>query len=340
MQSLTCQYCGHVNEIPVDEAAVAEARKERDFRAVIAESAEEKTTEEIYTTHCDGCGAETTLPPDVQSDECPFCGTPVQRAQSAHRQIKPQGILPFSVETDVAAGAFRKWIKGLWFAPNKLKRMSNHHQTLKGVYLPHWTYDADTQTHYRGERGDNYRDYYTDSQGKRRSRVKTRWSYRFGTVRRYFDDIVVTASRSLPKKYVEKLEPWDLEQLVPVDPAYLAGFRAERYQIGLEEGFAEAQSEMRKQIERDVRHDIGGDKQRISSMDTDYLAITFRHILLPVWASAYRYGDKTYRFVINARTGEVQGERPWSWWKITLAVLAALLLIAVIVYAANSQNVS
>ena len=89
---------------------------------------------------------------------------------------------------------------------------------------------------------------------------------------------------------------------------------------------------MQSEIDRDIRRDIGGDEQRITSRNTRYDDVRFKHILLPVWISSYRYADKVYRFVVNGRTGEVQGERPWSAWKIALAVLAALAILTPMVY--------
>ena len=86
-------------------------------------------------------------------------------------------------------------------------------------------------------------------------------------------------------------------------------------------------------IESDVRHDIGGDEQRVNQISTNYSAITFKHLLLPVYVGAYRFREKVYQVVINGRTGEVQGERPYSFWKIfffalaLLAVLVALILV-------------
>ena len=71
--------------------------------------------------------------------------------------------------------------------------------------------------------------------------------------------------------------------------------------------------------------DERGDVQRVGQVDTEFSAETFKHILLPVWMAAYRYGGKSYRFLVNGQTGEVQGERPWSVWKIAFAV--ALLVI-------------
>ena len=90
---------------------------------------------------------------------------------------------------------------------------------------------------------------------------------------------------------------------------------------------------MGPRIDDTIRRDIGGDVQRISSKSTVYTDITFKHILLPVWISSYTYKDKVYRFLVNAQTGEVQGERPWSVWKITFAVLGGLALAGAI-YAA------
>ena len=161
---------------------------------------------------------------------------------------------------------------------------------------------------------------------------KTRWRSVSGVVWNRFDDLLVLASRSLPRRLAEELEPWDLGSLVPDKDEYLSGFRSERYQVGLEEGFEVAKGMMQDDIEYSVRRDIGGDHQRIHSLRSQYDSPTFKHLLLPIWISAYRYKKRVFRFLVNARNGEVQGERPWSYWKILMAVLAALAAVALIVY--------
>jgi len=102
--------------------------------------------------------------------------------------------------------------------------------------------------------------------------------------------------------------------------------------VELPEGYEEARTRMDAVIARDVRFDIGGDAQRIHGIDTDVRDVTFKHILLPVWLAAYKYRGETYRFVVNGRTGRVQGERPWSAWKIAFAVLALLIVVGVAGY--------
>jgi hypothetical protein len=215
-------------------------------------------------------------------------------------------------------------VKSRWFAPTALKRGARINEKLAGVYVPHWTFDAATITVYRGKKGVTR----TRGVGKNR-RTYTRWYSVSGTIVHDFDDVLVRASESLPRKQADALEPWDLQNLVAYEDAYLAGFQAEAYAIDLPEGWGRARLVMDEMIRELVRRDIGGDRQRITKMTTEHRGITFKHILLPVWMAAYRFNDKTYRFLVNARTGEVQGERPWSVWKIALAVLGVAALFGI-----------
>ena len=144
--------------------------------------------------------------------------------------------------------------------------------------------------------------------------------------------MLVLGSKSLPKRFTDALAPWDLSTLTPYEPRFLAGFRAEGYTVPVEEGYGEARAIMNAVIEQDVRRDIGGDQQRIGQMQTEVGALTFKHVLLPVWLAAYRYRGKSFRFVVNGRTGTVEGERPYSAVKIAVAVALALLVAGIIAY--------
>lgn len=332
--SLTCDYCQTVNDIAVEKTEVVE----NDFNTYI-EELEAKTEHQIISTvKCGSCGANTTLQPNVTSSNCPYCDTPLVVKDAATCDIiKPSYVLPFKVERNTAKEGFVKWVGGLWFAPNKLKNYAeNSAEKLKGVYLPYWTYDSSTESDYTGLRGDHYyvTESYTDGNGNRQTRSvqKTRWSAASGHVSNSFDDVLVCASSSLPEKLVNELEPWDLPEIVKYNDNFLAGFVTESYQTGLKDGFVKAKVRMEDRIRSSVRSDIGGDTQQITTLSTEYNDIKFKHILLPLWISAYRYNNKVYRFTINARTGEVQGERPYSAIKIALLVIAIIGVIVGIVY--------
>ena len=238
------------------------------------------------------------------------------------------------------------WLGSLWFAPNGLQEYARKGRAMQGIYVPYWTYDADTRSRYSGARGDVY--YVTEQvrvqrDGRtvveNRQVPKVRWTPARGTVARFFDDVLVLGSKSLPKPYTDALAPWDLSELEPYDPQYLAGLRAEGYTIALDDGFSEAQHVMDRMILRDVKFDIGGDKQRVDHVDTDISDVTFKHILLPVWMAAYKYRGQTYRFVVNGQTGAVRGERPYSKIKIAIAIVFGLILAGIIgaVIALNGQ---
>ncbi len=331
--ALTCPYCGTVNSI----ATKAESIDELDFLSHLAMLDSESAATEVMLVHCNACGADTTLGANVTANRCPFCASPiVATAAKSKRLIKPQSLLPFRITRKQAVEAFGRWINSLWFAPSALK--SNYQNAaINGVYLPAWTYDSDTETDYTGLRGEDYWDTETytvmvNGRSERRTRqvLKTRWYPARGRVWVKFDDLLVVASESLPRQYTDALEPWDLPSLVPYQEEFLAGFVTESYRVDLQSGFALAQEQMKGPIRSAIARDIGGDRQQIHSTDTRYDKITFKHLLLPVWISAYHFQHQVFRFLVNARTGEVQGERPYSWIKIALFVLMWLVIAAII----------
>ncbi|HXQ68904.1 MAG TPA: hypothetical protein VN844_00325, partial [Pyrinomonadaceae bacterium] len=243
-----------------------------------------------------------------------------------------------------ASTDLKQWLSSRWFAPNDLKRFAQA-ESINGVYLPFWTYDTSTKTHYTGHRGEHYWEtetyYERDAQGNQVQRTRQvmhrAWYNAAGTVLGAFDDILIPATRSLPTDRLAALEPWDLAELKAYDPAFLSGFRAQRYQIDLGEGFEEAKRVVKPVIERDVRNDIGGDEQRIDTLSTSYYETTFKHLLLPVYAGAYRYNGQLYQILVNGRTGEIQGERPYSVWKIASLILFLAIVIGLLVLVFTNQ---
>lgn len=331
---MVCDHCGNTDDV-TRTGLFDTSLGEIDYRSALDGDLDSHLMEETRVARCENCGAEVEFDPKLHATECPFCATPLVTDTGAHRHIKPRGVLPFQLDEDTARKAMTDWLGGLWFAPGGLQAYARKGRRMSGIYVPFWTYDADTQSRYTGEHGTIYYENHTVMRDGKRQQVqvqKVRWRPAKGRVARFFDDVLVLASKSLPKAFTDALEPWDLAALTPYDPAFLAGFRAEGYQVALDEGFHEARVHMNRIIERDVRFDIGGDRQRIHSIDTDVRDVTFKHVLLPVWLAAYKYRGRTYRFVVNGQTGKVRGERPYSAIKIAFAVIIGLLLAGAIGY--------
>lgn len=332
--NLLCDYCGVSNAI--ENAPDSNVILPYDYDEFIAGIDNNKQSADLKVVNCKNCGSQTILDQFVTSDKCPFCTAPlVLDLESGQQYVPPHYILPFAITQQQGIEFFKKWLKSLWWAPNNLaKKVSDSSSALKGVYLPHWTYDTYTVTDYSGERGDYYytTETYTETvNGREETRTRevrhTSWSYTSGTVECNFQDLMVPASNSLPEKTLNKLGPWNFDMLTKFDERYMSGFRSETYQLKPEQGFVKAAEQTVGTINSAIRDDIGGDEQRIDSMDTQYLDKAIKYLMLPVWVSAYNYNNKIYQFTVNASTGEVIGQRPVSAIKIILAVLLLIVLI-------------
>ena len=326
-QNLTCPYCGYVKEIELSEEAIVE---EQDFDQMLAQVRDWRSQKSVASKEgdsehrelrCDSCGGNVEFVGTLTSTHCPYCGSPVQ-LENAHKceenRIPVDGVLPFIIEHDKAKTNLNEWVQSRWFAPNEFKRRGAEGK-FNGVYLSYYTYDSMTFTRYSGRRGEYYYVEVGSGDDKRKER-RTRWYPASGKFQRFFDDVLVLANTGLKRSYMQKLEPWPLEKVVPFNQQMLAGHLARTYDIELDKCFVEAKDRIDSTLYSDVRSRIGGDTQEIHSVDTRYEAITYKHLLLPVWLLAYRYNEKSYQVFINAATGEVQGERPWSVWKIMGAV--------------------
>lgn len=331
---LACPYCGSAAPISTPQQPVQEQQFSQFANAHHTEIA--ALTQNALEVECGGCRAQITFqPPDVAGN-CPFCNTHITaQPHAANPVITPEGILPFALDQKTARQRLTTWLKSRWFAPSSLKQLAQH-ETIQGVYLPFWTFDCGTTTQYRGERGTHY--YVTKTRQVQTEKGKwttetyqeqrTRWHNASGQVQRSFDDVLIPGVQSVKVNHLQQLMPWSLGQLAAYTPDVIRGFRAQRYQIDVNQGFEQAQKEMEATIRSDIYRDIGGDEQRIHSHDTDYVDKTFKHILLPVWMATYRYQNKPYQVLINGESGKVVGDRPFSVIKITLTVLAVITAVA------------
>jgi hypothetical protein len=308
-------------------AAVTAVVQEHSYDAWTALPPKPRAPAGSYRLTCHRCGAQTES--DNLSDTCPFCGAPIVAETAGGDQIAPEAVVPFGIDGRAAQDAVRGWVRSRWFAPQRLKKVGAT-ESLHGTYLPHWTFDARTATDYSGMRGEHYWEtetYTENGQTKSRQVMRTAWYPAAGHVEHDFDDVLVPGSTRLSPDRVEDLAPWPLDDVRPYQADYLAGYQTLRYDVEPDQGLSMAKQQMESVIEGDCRGDIGGDEQRVGSMDVRYADLMFKLVLLPIWIAAYIYAGKSYTVFVNAHTGEVLGERPYSIPKIVAAVVAALVVL-------------
>jgi hypothetical protein len=229
----------------------------------------------------------------------------------------------------------REWYGNRWWAPNKLKTRALT-DTVHGLYIPYWTFDAQVHADWTADSGYYYyeSESYTDSQGKRQTRQvrKTRWVPSSGSLDHFFDDELVPASKGVQTELLRKIEPFPTTtDLKHYDPGFLSGWVVEQYQIDLVAAAQHSREIMDGKLRQLCASEVPGDTHRNLEVFPNYSAQTFKHILVPIWVLAYTYGSQRYQVVVNGYTGSIAGTHPLSWVKITLAILAALIVIFIIV---------
>ena len=333
-ENLKCVYCGSIVDLDKTAARITE----NDFlywKDRANESAGDDMVE-MPEIKCRQCGATTSLPANVSGAKCAFCSTPlIMNEATVKRFWQPNYLLPFKVSSRTGGKNFAQWIGGKWFAPSALKKNAVSFDTFKGVYLPFWTYDSNTFTEYKGQRGIDRRVRYKDAKGDTRERIVTDWYPAAGQVKVAFDDVLVPASKTLPQSIAGRLTNWDLANCVAYRKEFLAGFVTEIYQRDFRESLDDAKTLMQPVIEHTIYRDIGGDRQRISSSQTRYDNLMFKHLLLPVWISAFRYNNQLYQFVVNGRTGQITGNYPKSTGKIVAVVFGVIAVIVALWWMTN-----
>jgi len=336
---LKCEFCGTLS--PIKESM--EEIKEYDFKEALSHLSHQPAQHIDKTITCSKCGGSFTLTPYSVSSNCPYCDTPA--ITDFVREIVPESLLPFQITQKEAKDRFKRWVGSLWFAPSAFTQYFKGKKKLEGYYLPYWTYDSDTLTHYRGMRGDTY--YVTVTRtvmrNGREERIQVQeprinWTPASGSVSLSFDDITVGANKTLSRAIINSVGPWNTESLKNFDEKYLSGFRAEEYTIGLDNGFEYAKAKMSSNIEHAIRRNIGGDQQQIHSVSTEYYNTTYKSVLFPLWTATFKWKDKIYYYAINGQTGRISGERPYSATKIIVAVIFVALVVGGVLYYDQMQG--
>ena len=330
-QGLLCPFCGTKTAVTLDHIRPAEYDIDTAPEALAQDWGTEKRA-----VRCKACGAETVLDQHDTANLCPFCGSPHVLDDQSSAGIAPESTLPFRVSKQTAAASFSKWLKGKLFAPSAAKKAARLEQ-ITGVYLPHWTYDDDASAHYVGEAGHHYYvnvPVVVERNGKRvtemRREQRTRWEPAAGYVEHYFDDVIVPASERLPADLLGRVQPYNLDELCDYKAEYLSGFIAEKPAVDVHRGWDTARADIEGDLRQMARQDIlsHADEARVHRIDAHHSKIRYKLTLLPMYLSSFTYKQKAYHVLVNGQTGRCGGQAPVSPWRVLIAVLLVLAIIA------------
>jgi hypothetical protein len=335
-QALVCPFCGTTSPATLDPNAGG--MLEHDLVTALRGITDDKRGWQIEKRYvkCQSCQAISVLDPKRQAQRCEFCGSAQLVAYEQTKDaFRPESVLPFKVSEDKARDGIRSWYGKLWLAPNALKRRALT-DTVKGIYLPYWTFDAHVDATWTAEAGHYYytTEAYTDNSGREQTRQvqHVRWEPAAGTMQHFFDDDLVCASVGVHPDLLRGIEPFPTNELVAYDAGYVTGWVVERYQIDLVSAAKAAREAMDAKLQQLCGAQVPGDTYRNLEVHANYSGQTFKHILAPVWLLSYTFGAKAFQAVMNGVSGAIEGEYPKSWIKVTLLVLGILIAVSIVLW--------
>lgn len=318
-QDLFCEHCGRVESF----------EKNREIKEIDIEKGflEARTwDEEACVFSCENCGAKVVLGKSETANVCPFCGTARVIKTEELAGIRPNVVFPFLKSIEQASYACINWVRRKFFAPRKFKKTATPH-SIKGVYIPTFTFDSKTCSTYFGRIGKRH--VRTVGSGKnRRTETYIVWRNISGTHNSFFDDVSITAGNKLEQKKLDKILPFNQKSACVYEDKYLYGFMAYHYEKDIKQCWGEAKVRIDSLLRAQILSRYVYDVVDYLNVSTVHQGVTYKYVMLPVYMGIFRHKNKNYNFYVNGSTGKVIGKTPVSPIKVGVLTLIIAGLIA------------
>ena len=345
-QDLACEYCGSHFPVAQIEALYAQ----HDATAAAATAAQNAAPQQqsgddawqmdaqtnwtgdgqdLVAYNCPSCGAELICDQTTAASSCPYCGNPTIIPGQLQGMLKPDYVIPFKLDKNAAMNALRNHYKGKKLLPNSFTK-ENHIEEIKGVYVPFWLFDGEA---YADLVFDATRTHVTETRNERITTTEHFKLHRAGNVP--FQMIPVDGSSKMPDEHMDAIEPFDYSELKPFSNAYLPGFFADKYDVGMEESSSRA-DERAEQTARDAMRARCLGYETVMEAGGQVLLHRGKvhYALLPVWMLSTKWNGQNFLFTMNGQTGKLIGNLPvdkgkyWRYFGIaTLIATAAVTAI-------------
>ena len=331
IQKMKCPYCDTEFEMDAlkgyDDELQEEQTDSMEWETNAGGEWQEGETEGLRTYVCKSCGGEIVGDANMAATSCPFCDNPIVMMGQFSGALKPDLVIPFKLDKKAAKEGLMKHLTGKRLLP-KIFKDQNHIDEIKGVYVPFWLFDTDVDANvrYRATKirvwSDSDYDY-------------TETSYfmvhRGGNVG--FENVPVDGSSKMADDLMESIEPFEISEAVAFQPAYLAGYLADRYDADSEESAPRANERVKKSVERAFEETVTGYTTVAAENSSVQLhGGSVRYALLPVWILNTTWEGKKYLFAMNGQTGKFVGDLPADKNAARKMTIKLTVIITIVVY--------
>lgn len=321
-QKWDCKYCGA--SYTLDDFKKYEEEMNKKAKNTNVDSNINKNID-MDEYQCQNCGARVVTDKNTTATSCVYCGSTTIIKNRLQGEFSPNAIIPFSRVKEDAASEFYKFSKKKWFAPKEFCKKENIEE-VKGVYIPFWLYDCDTD----GDVSASCQQVTTWTSGNYRY-TKTDYYdvYRAGNMS--FNKIPVDGSTKFDDDIMDSIEPYDYNNLVDFSPSYMSGFLAEKYDVNESDSYERAKNRANNSTIDRFKDTMK--KYTTISINNSNINVTKKksaYVLLPVWMLNIKYKDKMYKFAMNGQTGKMVGNVPISVGKLLLKTFGVFSISTII----------
>ena len=330
---LECEHCDSKFTVEVIEQLFADkeqaaASAGTDIRWDVSAAGGEWDEEEsshIKNYSCPSCAAEIICDETTAATSCPYCGNPTVVPGQFTGQLKPDYVIPFKLDKTSAIAALKKYYLKKKFLPATFAA-DNHLDEIKGLYVPFWLFDAETDAYMRFR--------------ATKTRSFTRGNYRITETEHYrvvregsvaFEKVPVDASVKMPDAHMDAIEPFEYAELKSFSSAYLPGYMADKYDMDAKSCSTRANDRITVSTEDAFTATAAG----YTTLVREYADIKLKkgevkYAMLPVWVLSTKWKDKNFLFAMNGQTGKLIGDLPVDWGKFWLWFAGIAVILSAI----------
>lgn len=337
VQKMKCPYCESEFEMEAVQSHNEELQNEQPDEMNWDNKAggtwQQGETDGMLIYSCQSCGAQIVGDETAAATSCPYCGNNIVMKEQFAGDLRPDYVIPFKKDKNAAKAALKEHLKGKRLLP-KVFKDENHIDEIKGVYVPFWLFDTDTESRF----------------SYKATRVRT-WSdanYRYTETKFYsavrggnlgFEKVPVDGSTKMDDALMESIEPYDFSEAVDFQTAYLAGYLADKYDVNEENSVARANQRIKQSAEEEFKKTVTGYTSVMK--ESGHVRLKngrAKYALYPVWILNTTWQGKNYIFAMNGQTGKMVGDLPMdkgAYWKWHLGLTPVFAVIVYIILLIN-----
>lgn len=285
---MECPFCGNTFEPQVAMQAVSRAQTQVEEPQIIhktADDTQEMMECKIYV--CTACGGELMVNDVEASTFCSYCGQPTVVFSRVSKERKPKFIIPFKITKNQAMEIFNRRVAESKFLPDEAIHIQP--DKVRGIYVPYYIHDIYFRTRREFFKGQKVYVREADC---------------------LFQDLYLEVSSKIDDMTSQFLEPFDLKELKPFEPAYLSGFYADKYDVEYGYNTDRLVNTIDQLVYKEIRKSVKDEKFDHRKHNEHYEVKRNDYAFFPIWFITFRYQNEPFTLMINGQTGKIVGSLP------------------------------